>query len=400
MYTGETLFLTNDEGNVDEKQLRILYEWTEEFKKERLEKVRDVSARNLIARLLMKEPSKRPDANHALAHPFISGLKVARMIGEEAEFDVFLSYRVNSDYNHCALMYQMLTERGLKVWWDKLCLRPGVPWEEGFCEGLIKCRTFVALLSRGGMKNDKNDRQNFGFLTESSPCDNVLLEYRLALELSSMKLLEAVFPVMIGDSSSEGTDPKSCTYSNYFKSGCFPDCPEIVVNSVEVKLREHLDHQGLGAPVISNCTVKNILHLLTTNQGGFIQGPGGDSFRSVVDTIQVMVEQIKSSALGPNGFKFTSFNGNDLSVGNGVSAIIAAKESQINYLRRENEILLLGMSKLDALTSDGANNNIPSRRNSNPKVSKNLTKYMFSFFVHLITTILSLGGYGECIRFC
>ena len=235
-----------------------------------------------MSRLLIKDPSKRPDASHALAHPFLSGKRAARLVGEEAEYDVFLSYRVNSDFHHCKVMYEMLTERGFRVWWDQSCLRAGADWEKGFCEGLIKSKTFVGLLSRGGL-------QNFEGLTESSRCDNVLIEYRLALELYSFNLLEAVFPVMIGDSSGDSADPRACTYTNYFKSGCLPRCPDVAVKSVEEKLREHLNNQGLGAPFSSYRTVKEILQALTAHEGGFIQGAGGDAFTHVVDSIYYMI---------------------------------------------------------------------------------------------------------------
>ena len=41
-----------------------------------------------------------------------------------------------------------LIHRGVKVWWDKNCLVPGVDWKEGFCAGLCDSRTYVCLLSR------------------------------------------------------------------------------------------------------------------------------------------------------------------------------------------------------------------------------------------------------------
>ncbi len=52
----------------------------------------------------------------------IFNYKAARMIGESAEFDVFLSYRVESDSDHVAIIYKMLTDAGVKVWWDRECL--------------------------------------------------------------------------------------------------------------------------------------------------------------------------------------------------------------------------------------------------------------------------------------
>lgn len=51
------------------------------------------------------------------------------MLGETAQFDVFISYRVQSDAKHAELIYDKLTAAGLKVWWDKKSLIPGVPWQ-------------------------------------------------------------------------------------------------------------------------------------------------------------------------------------------------------------------------------------------------------------------------------
>ena len=266
--------------------MRMLYDWTDDFKSNRLQKVTDPYARNFVSRLLMKDPSKRPDVSHALAHPFLSGQRVARMIGEEAIYDVFLSYRVNSDLHHCELMYEMLTEKGLKVWWDKKCLQAGMPWEEGFCEGLIKSRAIVALISRAGLKN-------FEQLRESSPCDYVLLEYRLALEFQSFDLLEFVFPVLIGDSSVEDTDPRACTYTDYFESNCSPNCPDSIVTSVEENLRQLMYNQGLGAPVASYRTVKDIYHTILKHQGGFIIGAGVDAFSVNAHTIYRMIDPVR-----------------------------------------------------------------------------------------------------------
>ena len=37
------------------------------------------------------------------------------------------SYRVFSDFGHAEYVYKLLTDAGLKVWWDKVCLKDGVP---------------------------------------------------------------------------------------------------------------------------------------------------------------------------------------------------------------------------------------------------------------------------------
>ncbi len=58
----------------------------------------------------------------------------------------------------------------------------GVSWEEGFCDGLVKSRIFLPLLSKGVLSN-------FEKLRADSYCDNVLLEYNLALELRERGLI-------------------------------------------------------------------------------------------------------------------------------------------------------------------------------------------------------------------
>ena len=347
------MFLANDEGNLDRKHLQHLYDWTDAYKSERLEKVSDPHARNLVSRLLMKDPSKRPDASHALAHPFFSGKRAARMIGEEAEYDVFLSYRVNSDFNHCELIHGMLKEKGLRVWWDKKCLQPGVDWEEGFCEGLIKSRAFVPLWSRGGLRN-------FESLTESSRCDNVLLEYRLAAELNSFNLIKFVFPIMIGDSSGDSADPRACSYTNYYKSGCSPNCPDVVVNSVEEKLCEHLNNQGLGAPIVPNPTVKGIFQSYSNFQGGFIQGVGGKAFDAVVESINNMIIGDASVADAGSDNKTVIVKRSEWD----------SRQRELDNRQKELDILWSRITKINALTSDTAGVTDPSGQNSNSKISK------------------------------
>ena len=280
------------------------------------------------------------------------------MVGEEAEYDVFLSYRVNSDSHHCELMYEMLTEKGLRVWWDKKSLLPGVNWEEGFCEGLIKSNAFVPLLSRDGLRN-------FESLTESSSCDNVLLEYRLALELQSFNLLEAVFPVLIGDSSGDSLDPRACTYTNYIKSGCSPRCPDITVKSVDEKLVEHLNNQGQGAPVGSNRTVKDVLQTLTSHEGGFIQSAGGVAFSAVVDSIHNMITRARNSSgtIDRNGKKTIMVDQSEWDV-------LMSKRLELDYVNKGFDILWSGISKINALTSDTAGVIYSSGQNSSSNISK------------------------------
>jgi len=250
----------------------------------------DRSARNLLAQMLHKDPHQRPSLARVLAHPFLSGKKVTRLVGEQPKYDVFLSYRVAADgkdtaNKHVEKLYTLLTEKGLKVYWDVKCLAPGVDWEQGFCEGLVSSRAFVPLLSRDAINHPTVDWQNFSKLTAGARQDNVFLEHRLAIELQELGLIEKVFPVFIGD-----CDAASRRYSHYFRSGCHPAAlPDVAVAAVEEKLVHHLEAQALGTPLRADRTVSSVVAAVTTCQGAFIEGDGDEAFRAAADVIVAMV---------------------------------------------------------------------------------------------------------------
>jgi serine/threonine protein kinase len=70
--TGETLFLNNDSDNTDNNGLLQILEWTDVTKNDKLSKISDELARNLVSRLLSKDPTKRPLTTTGLhIHVFI-----------------------------------------------------------------------------------------------------------------------------------------------------------------------------------------------------------------------------------------------------------------------------------------------------------------------------------------
>jgi serine/threonine protein kinase len=134
------LFAAGQDDNLsddrtEEDSLFDLAEWSLDRKEKKLSRVVDPLARNLLGQMLHRDPLTRPSLARVLAHPFISSQKVARMVGEEPRYDVFLSYRVASDSAHVERLYTLLTAQGFKVYWDKLCLEPGVDWEQGTVVG-------------------------------------------------------------------------------------------------------------------------------------------------------------------------------------------------------------------------------------------------------------------------
>ena len=45
-------------------------------------------------------------------------------------------------------LYYMLKAEGVEVWWDRKCLQPGQPWEDGFADGLRCADVFVPVVSK------------------------------------------------------------------------------------------------------------------------------------------------------------------------------------------------------------------------------------------------------------
>ena len=288
--TGRTLFQASVEDNLGPEEMKKLLAWDDAMMVEKLSLVTDDYARNLLSLLLDRDPSRRLRPDQVIDHPFISGVQTERLQGEPAAWDVFLSYRVDSDSHLVELFYNALTDLGLKVWWDKVCLLPGVPWEEGFCNGLADSSCFVCLLSRNAINHPDKPWQNFTHLEPSSRCDNVLLEWRLALELWERKMIEGVFPVFIGDVKSGSG--KEIEYSDYFASGCHPSpVPNNAVDSVESKLRDHLRKHGLGAPLKARMSVADVVGQVLACQGGFLRGHQDDSIASISKTIADMRSQ-------------------------------------------------------------------------------------------------------------
>ena len=264
--------------------LFALAEWSPELKADKLADVPDKLARNMLSQMLHKDPLQRPSLSRVLAHSFLSGRVVARLVGEKPKYDIFLSYRVAADAIHVEKLYNLLTAQGFKVYWDKNCLVSGVDWEKGFCEGLMSSRAFVPLLSRDAINHPDKAWQNFSKLTADSNCDNVFLEHRLAVELQGLGLIEKMFPVFIGN-----MDVTTSEYSHYFGSGCHPSLPEVTVKSVEEKLRHHMESQALGTPLIPDRTVKSVVDAIQACQGAFIVGPADATFATAAASIAKML---------------------------------------------------------------------------------------------------------------
>jgi len=263
-----------------EDSLEMLAEWSPATKSRKLSLIEDPRARSLLLSMLAKEPAARPSLASVLEHPFLSGKSVKRMPGEPALFDVFISYRVAADVHIAERLYHLLREAGLRVWLDRFSLNPGEVFEDQFCDGLVSSAAFIALLSKEAINSPSKPRQNFSLLTSDSPCDSVLLEHTMALELHAVGLVERIIPLFIGDIDSQagtlvGNSDSSLTIpirGNFFSCQCLPTAPDVCVTSVREKVAEHMLRLGLGVPEGQRKTVRSALSELIGFQGFLVEG--------------------------------------------------------------------------------------------------------------------------------
>ena len=101
------------EDNASQSELQQLVDWSDRTKREKLSMVPNKHARNLISLLLCKDPAARLTPKYVLSHPFLTGSNPSRLQGEQAKYDVFLSYRVDSDSDHVVMLYEALCAREL-----------------------------------------------------------------------------------------------------------------------------------------------------------------------------------------------------------------------------------------------------------------------------------------------
>lgn len=252
MLAGKSLLPATKADELDDDaggaQLRALAEWTLAHKLERLSAVADPTARHLLSLLLYREPELRPRMAQALQHGYFTGKTAVRNMSAPAKHQVFLSYRKVSDLAHVSALASALEAKGVKVWWD-LDLPVGENWKHGFCCALADSDVFIALISRGAIgtvgkfaDGSQDNSRNWAGLTCGSPCDNVLLEHRLALELQAQGIIRKVVPIMIGDQAESGA------YLNWNASKP-PRAADVVVDSLERETAQKLSDLGLGAPM-------------------------------------------------------------------------------------------------------------------------------------------------------
>lgn len=160
-----------------------------------------------------------------------------------SSYDVFFSYRQGKyDSDFLAKVFDCLTSevigtdgRRVDVFWDKVRLQQGRKFDDDFMVAMLKSTGAVPLVSLSALQRMKQ-------LTESSPLDNVLLEWTLMLELyqAESARLQFILPIFMGEISSEqGKPPIGNLWS------ALPPLPEVVSKPVVEKVSNFLHTHGL-----------------------------------------------------------------------------------------------------------------------------------------------------------
>ena len=209
------------------------------------------------------------------------------MIRHRGEFDVFISYRVWCDAMLAEELYKALKKEA-RVYLDKVELKTGEGWEQGFVKGLGSSSVYVVLLT---------DRAVKGLMEadSSSECDNVFLEMRLARELHA-----------------RGLDPKGDpfkvvpVFERIFQKTEFP---ETEITAVEIKLKQKLKELNLEPKTRTPAGVRDNVSFFLKLQG-FVDQSIGDSFdatgdakkkeviKAIVSKVMPVVEEVRGKAGG------------------------------------------------------------------------------------------------------
>ena len=178
--------------------------------------VRDVASggavSDSVAALVTQTLQKDSFARHPDAPSMEAALTDALMMSGLAEFDVFISYRVRSEAEFATALHEKLSRRivGInsercRVYLDKVELKTGAKWDDGFVQGLSRSKVFVPLMSLGSTE----PIAHLDDALRSPAVDNVLLEWNLALRLNELGVVKAILPVLLGKEDGNGARPDS-----------------------------------------------------------------------------------------------------------------------------------------------------------------------------------------------
>lgn len=184
-------------------------------------------------------------------------------------YDSFISYRWNAfDQEFASLMFDCLSAqelplgahtRACSVFWDVKRLESGGDFRQDFMEAMWRSLGVVPIVSIEAL-------QRMTTITAHSPCDNVLLEWTLALELLEARRIHFIFPLMIGRKNGSFSADQGKVFSSFF--AVKPVLPEVVCATVVKSVVEFLARHGVTpSPDLRTRTVQGVLDGIISKLG-------------------------------------------------------------------------------------------------------------------------------------
>ena len=131
-------------------------------------------------------------------------------------FDCFISYRVAADKDIAEKIHDKLSLKGLFPFLDKVKLKDGMPWKEGFLQGLSGSKCFVSVISRKALESCRDMKRNHTW-------DNVLLEIETALRYKATTgNASYIIPVHVGEYVNVNGAQMLCKFAD-FGGGIYAD---------------------------------------------------------------------------------------------------------------------------------------------------------------------------------
>ncbi len=162
-------------------------------------------------------------------------------------WDIFLSYRVRADGELVLRLYDKIKREdpSLKVFLDQKELKVGEGWESGFSKAIMNSRMVVFIISRGTFncihgRECTTCPENVAQLEAKGSCDNVILEYDLALELFELGRVQKLVPVLVG--AQKEIEDLGKIYLDFFAK----NNPGIDWNTVPDKVIPHIQSSALS----------------------------------------------------------------------------------------------------------------------------------------------------------
>ena len=229
--------LPDASSNSDETALADLLRWSHELESDKINLmslITDRYARNLLSRILRRDPKDRLLIADIIAHPFLSGLTPARMVGEKPTYDVYITYKEKYHIEHAKVLQQKLTALGLNVWAFFVNCTAGLSYIKEWRDGLVNCSVVVMLLSRDTI-------DTFRILQKDSRFGiaNFFYEIRMLMELRDLGLINKFLPLKYDTLYNDRSNTPDKPYG-----GLSPYC----VDSVEKVIEERMHELALGRP--------------------------------------------------------------------------------------------------------------------------------------------------------